>query len=85
MQELYPLTAGFALGLLFFARRDWTPGPVFRAVLIGFVALSATFLSGEWLRGWGFVALDLVEVGLLACAGLLAARRMDRRPRRRQG
>jgi len=73
MDELFPIGAGAALGVLFalnFAPlRPW----LVRILLIVAAGLSATFLSGEMKASWGFAVVDCGEVALSAWIAAVAA------------
>ena len=71
MDEIFPIGAGFMLGVLFAVggsalRRNWI-----RAALVIAAGLSATLLSGEYQDSWGFAVVDIGEVALTAWIGFV--------------
>ncbi|HKO10095.1 MAG TPA: hypothetical protein VJ487_20495 [Alphaproteobacteria bacterium] len=66
MDELLPIGTGIILGIAF-ATRFRVLRPVWvKACLIVLAGIAATLSSGEYRESWGFVLVDIGEVGLMA-------------------
>ena len=66
MDEVFPVLAGLALGLLFSTRARSIGNMLVLAVLVICAAVTASFISGELSLSWWYVGIDLLEVGLAA-------------------
>jgi hypothetical protein len=78
MHEVFPVAAGAALGLLAYRVSSIRLRMLLIAVLSVLIGVTATFISGEALISWGFVAVDIPEVLLAAGLVLFAQSRVTR-------
>ena len=78
MDELFPMVAGFVLGILFATGSRWLRLWWLRSMLILLAGISATILSGEFRVNWAFLLVDIGEVALLAWIGFVATSRLCR-------
>lgn len=78
MGELFPMIAGFVLGILFGTGSHWLRLWWFRSMLVLLAGISATILSGEYRGNWAFLLVDIGEVALLSWIGFIATSRLCR-------
>jgi len=72
MEELFPIVGGVLLGFAFAGFAPLQPVWI-RITLVVVLGVTATVLSGEAEQNWGFVLVDIGEVGLLAWIAHVAA------------
>ncbi len=79
MDEIFPILAGAALGLIFWRR----PRTFLAALLLALIAIAtaviASAVSGELALSWWYVGADLTEVILAALAAATVASRASAR------
>jgi hypothetical protein len=73
MDELFPIVGGILLGFAFAGFAPLQPLWI-RITLVVVLGVAATVLSGEAEQSWGFVLVDIGEVGLLAWIAHVGAR-----------
>ena len=79
ISEVFPMIAGVLTGLVCtYLKRPRVKFAVWAAMTIVFGVL-ATYLSGEYRESWGFVLLDMLWVGAIAYAVILAIAAYRRR------
>jgi hypothetical protein len=83
MEEVFPVLAGLALGLVFSGRPRNAGTLVAMSVLAVLAALTASAISGELGISLWYFAVDLLEVSLAAAVACAFAPALGRRMRRR--
>jgi hypothetical protein len=67
--EFFPIVAGMIAGVLLARAFSGKKLAISMALAVLGIGFSATVLSGEWLRSWEFLFLDVPEAGTAAILG----------------
>ena len=82
MHELFPIVAGMVVGLI--AQRLVTTQLRIATLVLSsaIVGAIASFITGELLISWAYLAFDAAQVLLAACATMVLVAAWRRRPTR---
>jgi hypothetical protein len=82
LAESFPIVAGAIAGVLLARTFSGARLGISMAIAVLGIGFSATVLSGEWLRSWGFVLVDVLEAAASAILGSGLSRVMRSSARR---
>ncbi len=82
MHELFPIVAGMVIGLI--AQRLITTQLRIATLVLGSTIFGAiaSFISGELVVSWAYLAFDTAQVLIVACASMVLVAAWRRRPTR---
>ena len=82
MHELFPIVAGMVIGLI--AQRLITTQLRIATLVLGSTIFGAiaSFISGELVVSWAYLAFDTAQVLIVACASMVLVVAWRRRPTR---
>jgi uncharacterized membrane protein YeaQ/YmgE (transglycosylase-associated protein family) len=82
VHELFPIVAGMVIGLI--SQRLVTTQLRIAALVLGSTVFGAiaSFVSGELLVSWAYLAFDAAQVLIVACASMVLVTAWRRRPTR---
>jgi uncharacterized membrane protein YeaQ/YmgE (transglycosylase-associated protein family) len=82
VHELFPIVAGMVIGLI--AQRLITTQLRIATLVLGSTIFGAiaSFISGELVVSWAYLAFDTAQVLIVACASMVLVAAWRRRPTR---
>ena len=83
MDEVFPVLAGIALGLITFRIESWMRRWLALGVFGIALGAAASWISGELAISWGYLLIDTAQVVVAAVMTSVLAAAARRRPRSR--